>query len=103
MPKPDRRTCPPWCVADHAVEDEGGVRRHRGSTTVVHGIALRTTPPHDTHGVELLIELHSIDADPVVAVYIGDGDEGLDLTTETASRLVRRLNETLRSAGSAAI
>jgi hypothetical protein len=53
--------------------------------------------------VELLIELHADDGDPMVAVYIGDGEEGLDLTTETAARVVRRLIETLHTAGAAPI
>ncbi|HEV7742678.1 MAG TPA: hypothetical protein VGO65_09690 [Pseudolysinimonas sp.] len=97
------RTCPAWCVTDHDAEDEGGARRHRGATVAVSGIAIRSVPPHDAHGVELLIELHADDADPVVAVYIGDGTDGIDLTTETAARLVRRLIETLREAGAAAV
>jgi hypothetical protein len=88
-------------VADHATEDEGDRIRHRGATVVVPGIAIRGTPPHDTHGVEVLVELHADDGDPVVGVYIGDGVDGIDLTTETAARLIRRLNETLRAAGAA--
>lgn len=103
MQQPQGRTCPAWCVADHATEDEGGRPRHRGRTAVVPGIALRGTTPHEAHGVELLVELHADDGDPLVAVYIGDGTEGLDLTTETAARLVRRLDETLRAAGAAAL
>jgi hypothetical protein len=103
MHQPDPTTCPAWCVADHAAEDEGGRRRHRGATVTLTGIALRVAPPHDVHGVELLIELHADDGDPLVAVYIGDGVEGLDLTTETAARLVRRLIETLQTAGAAAV
>ncbi len=102
MQQPRRRTCPPWCVADHAADDEGGRVRHRGATATIPGIAIRGTAPHDAHGIELLVELHADDGDPVVAVYIGDGVEGIDLTTETAARLVRRLNETLRAAGAAA-
>lgn len=98
-----RRACPPWCVAQHADEDEHGRRRHRGPTVTVPGIAIRGAPPHDARGVELLIELHADDADPVVAVYIGDGTDGIDVTTETAARLVRRLIETLEGAGAAAV
>jgi hypothetical protein len=97
------RACPPWCVTDHEAEDEAGDVRHRSASVMVPGIALRNTPPHDVHAVELLIELHSDEADPVVAVYIGDGTDGIDITTETAGRLVRRLIETLREAGAAAI
>ncbi|MBX3195479.1 MAG: hypothetical protein R2717_00085 [Schumannella sp.] len=98
-----RRSCPRWCVADHAAEDEGGLARHRGPTAVVPGIALGSEPPHAAQGVELLVELHAEDGDPVVAVYLGDGEHGLDLTTETAARLVRRLSETLRTAGFPAV
>ena len=97
------RACPAWCVADHDIDDEGGAIRHRGATVTVPGIAIRGAAPHDVHGVELLIELHADDNDPVVAVYIGDGADGIDVTTETAARLVRRLIETLRESGAAAV
>jgi len=99
MARGRQRACPPWCVADHGVEDEHGAVRHRGATVSIPGIAIRGTPPHDVHGIELLVELHADDADPVVAVYIGDGTEGIDITTETAGRLVRRLIDVLREAG----
>lgn len=97
------RACPAWCVADHRVEDEHGTVRHRGATVSIPGIAIRGSVPHDVHGIELLVELHADDADPVVAVYIGDGSEGIDITTETAGRLVRRLIDVLREAGAAAV
>jgi hypothetical protein len=103
MTEATRRTCPQWCVADHARDDEGGRLRHRGATVSVPGIAIRGSAPHDAHGVEVLLELHADDADPVVAVYIGDGTDGIDVTTETAGRLVRRLIEVLREAGAAAV
>lgn len=98
-----QRACPTWCVAAHDTDDEGGRLRHRGATLTVPGIAIRGGPPHEAYAVELLVELHADDADPVVAVYIGDGVEGLDLTTETTARLVRRLIETLRAAGATAV
>lgn len=97
-----RHGCPTWCVADHGAEDEGGVRRHRSATATVPGIALQGVP-RTARGVELLVELHADDGDPLVALYIGDGTEGLDLTAETASRLVRRIIETLRTAGAAPV
>lgn len=102
MQSQSRRTCPEWCVADHAVEDEDGVRRHRGPTAVIPGIAL-VGVPRRAEAVELLVELHADDGDPLVAVYIGDGERGIDVSTETAARLVRRLIETLRTAGAAPI
>jgi hypothetical protein len=86
-------------VADHDAEDEAGRSRHRGRTSVVPGIAIQLGPPHEARGVELLLELHADEGDPMVAVYIGDGEQGLDLTTETAARLVRRLDEVLRAGG----
>ena len=100
MSRQHRHTCPPWCIADHSREDEGGTVRHRGKTSVIPGVAFGDKAPHAVESIELLIELHADDGDPVVGVYIGDGlTAGFDVTTETASRLVRRLVETLRSTG----
>jgi hypothetical protein len=104
MSRQHRPSCPPWCIADHPREDEGGKVRHRGKTSVVTGVAFGDRPPHAVESIELLIELHADDGDPVVGVYIGDGlGMGFDVTTETASRLVRRLVETLHSAGGPAL
>jgi hypothetical protein len=94
----DRRSCPSWCVAEHDTEDEGGRRRHRGPTLSVPGVALRASPPHDVRPVELLIEMHADDDGAPVAVYIGDGVDGVDVTAETAERLVESLAEALRQA-----
>jgi hypothetical protein len=100
MSRDDRRRCPPWCVADHADEDEPGASRHRSETVVVPGIAVRPGSRRTVEAVEILIELHAEHGDPVVGVYIGDGErDGLDITLETADRLVRRLTEVLRTAG----
>ena len=101
MHAPLPRACPVWCVADHEAEDEAGRRRHRGATETMPGVAFHLMAPHGAHSVELLIELHADDDDPAVGVYIGDGFDGLDLTTETASRLVRRLAEVLAAADTA--
>lgn len=99
MTRQRARTCPSWCVADHPREDEPAAPRHRGETLVVPGIAVRPKASR-VEGIELLVELHAEDGDPVVAVYIGDGTEtGLDITTETAARLMRRVSEVLRAAG----
>jgi hypothetical protein len=99
MGRDQGRTCPAWCVADHADEDEGGAPRHRGATAVVPGIAMGEGTLRRALAVELLIELHADDVDPMVGVYVGDGIHGIDITIETASRLVRHLVETLRTAG----
>jgi hypothetical protein len=66
---------------------------------VVPGIGVGDGTPLRAAAMELLIELHADDADPMVGVYIGDGYHGIDITVETATRLVRRLVETLRTAG----
>jgi hypothetical protein len=95
----NRGTCPDWCIADHDAEDDGGRRHHRSATTVVPGIAREAAPPHDTRAVEVLIEVHCDDGDPLIAVYIGDGIDGIDLAVETAQRLVHRLTEVLRGVG----
>jgi hypothetical protein len=90
-----------WCVADHGTEDDAAsVARHRSATVVVPGISIRSGKRRTVESIELLIEVHSDDGDPVVGVYIGDGEQsGLDLTTETAERLVRRLGDALRVVG----
>ena len=99
MSRDNRRTCPPWCVADHAHEDEAGGFRHRSETVIVPGISVRPGSRRTVEAIEILIELHAEHGDPVVGVYIGDGErDGLDITVETADRLVRRLAEVLRAA-----
>ncbi|HTL40944.1 MAG TPA: hypothetical protein VL294_05690 [Pseudolysinimonas sp.] len=95
------QACPAWCIADHTAEADGGPLRHRGQTIAVPGFAIRGEPPHDVHGVEVLIELHADEPEGLVAVYIGDGTEGIDLSTDTAARVVFRLIDTLRDAGTA--
>ena len=96
MSRDDRRSCPPWCVADHAAEDDDSAPRHRSETVVVPGIAIRPGVRRTVESIEILIELHAEDGDPVVGVYVGDGQtRGLDVTLETADRLVRRLIEVL--------
>lgn len=101
MSRDHGRRCPPWCIADHAAEDDAGAAaRHRSETIVVPGIAIRSGRRRTVESIEILIEVHADDGDPVVGVYVGDGEEGgLDLTTETAERLVRRLGDALRMVG----
>lgn len=98
MSRDNRATCPPWCVADHADEDEAGGSRHRSETVALPGITVVPGARRTVEAIEILIELHAEHGDPVVGVYIGDGERaGLDVTMETADRLVRRLSEVLRS------
>ena len=100
MSRDDRRLCPAWCVADHAEEDDIGAPRHRSETVVVPGIAIRPGAGRSVEPIEILIEVHAEVGDPVVGVYVGDGQRnGLDITTETAERLVRRLTDALQQTG----
>lgn len=101
MSRDHGRRCPPWCVADHGAEDDAGSpARHRSETVVVPGIAIRGSARRTVESIEILIEVHAEEGDPVVGVYIGDGTAGgLDITTETAERLVRRLGDALRLTG----
>jgi histidine ammonia-lyase len=101
MSRDDRRRCPPWCVADHDAEDDAGTpARHRSETVVVPGISIRSEARRTVESIEILIEVHTEEGDPVVGVYVGDGTRtGLDITTETAERLHRRLGDALRMVG----
>ena len=103
MSRDDRRWCPSWCVADHAAEDDAwSPVRHRTETVVVPGISIRPDTNRTVESIEILIEIHAEDGDPVVGVYIGDGTtRGLDVTAETAERLVRRLADALLLLGAA--
>ena len=98
MSRDDRHRCPPWCAADHSAEDDAhSPVRHRSETVVVPGIAIGGGARRTVESIEILIEVHTEEGDPVVGVYIGDGKQGgLDITAETAERLVRRLGDALR-------
>jgi hypothetical protein len=63
-------------------------------------MSIRSGARRTVDSIELLIEVHTEDGDPVVGVYLGDGvSVGLDVTTETAERLVRRLGDALALTG----
>jgi hypothetical protein len=91
-------TCPPWCVADHAAEDEPGAVRHRGATREV-AVVLEGGGSNGPHAGELLVEMSRRDAEAAVWVYVGDGWTGFSLSLESAARLDEALNVTLRAAG----
>ena len=82
--------CPPWCVADHRGELEGGAVRHRGPTVSL-GVLLRH-PDATEAPAELLVEVHRSEGDETTWVYVGDGtDQRLELSVESAARLSRVL------------
>jgi hypothetical protein len=79
--------CPPWCVADHAVDDDF-VARHRSR---IHDLAVIAPD----RGFDLMIEFSRLGDEPSTWVYLGDGtDQRLELSLES----VRRLVDELRSA-----
>ncbi|HWH25225.1 MAG TPA: hypothetical protein VNT53_01090 [Pseudolysinimonas sp.] len=91
-------SCPPWCVADHRVEDERGRHRHRGATAAVAGVV--RGPHGDAESAELLLELHHDDPQQPIWVFVGDGERvGFDMSFETATQLHRRLGFVLAEPG----
>jgi sirohydrochlorin ferrochelatase len=90
--------CPPWCVADHATEDEPGSVRHRGVTHVVP-VVLEGRGSNGPHANELLVEVSRCRGEMAVWVYLGDGWTGFSLSLESAERLTAALVTTLRATG----
>lgn len=90
--------CPPWCVADHAAEDEPGAVRHRGETRAV-AVVLEGRGSQGPHAAELLVEVARRDEEAAVWVYLGDGWTGFALSLESAVRLSEALSSALRDAG----
>ena len=90
--------CPPWCVADHRGELEGGAVRHRGPTVAL-GVLLRH-PEHGAVPAELLIEVHRSEGDATTWLYLGDGtDQRLELSIESTALLAQALAAITPEAG----
>jgi hypothetical protein len=90
--------CSPWCVADHATEDEPGSVRHRGATHVVPAV-LEGRGSDGPHADELLVEVSRRQGEAAAWVYLGDGWTGFSLSLESAGRLTAALVATLRATG----
>ena len=90
--------CPPWCVADHRGELEGGVVRHRGPTVSL-GVLLRH-PDGRPQSAELMIEVHRSEGEQTTWVYVGDGtDQRLELSIESTALLAQALAAITPEAG----
>lgn len=89
--------CPPWCVADHATEDEPGAVRHRGATHAVAAV-LEGRGSDGPHADELLVEVSRRHGEAAVWVYLGDGWTGFSLSLESATRLSGALTSALAAA-----
>ena len=90
--------CPPWCIADHAAEDEPAAVRHRGETFAVP-VLLEGRGHGGAHAAELLVEVSRRHGEAAVWVYLGDGWTGFSLSLESAARLSTALGDALRAAG----
>lgn len=88
-------SCPSWCIADHAAEDEPGDVRHRGEVAVVPAVVVERGEPGTA---ELLVELSAAVGRPGPWVYVGDGWSGFSLDLDSARRLHAGLGRVLASA-----
>lgn len=86
--------CPPWCIADHAAEDEPESVRHRGETFAVP-VVLEGRGHGGVHAAELLVEVSRRSEEVAVWVYLGDGWTGFSLSLESAGRLSTALRAAL--------
>lgn len=81
--------CPPWCVAVHAIEDEGITARHRSPITDVAAL-------QPEGAATLMLEVHRTEGEPTTWVYIGDGErQFLELSIESAQRVALALDRVL--------
>jgi hypothetical protein len=82
--------CPEWCVAQHEVEDEGGVRRHRSAAVSLGVIEKNLASAGEA--TEVAIEMHRTEGESTTWVYVGDGfDQYLEVSLESVRRLVATL------------
>jgi len=78
--------CPEWCVAQHATEDEGGVRRHRAAAIGLDVIERSVASAGEA--TELAIEMHRTEGETTTWIYVGDGfDQYLEISAESMQRL----------------
>ena len=97
--------CPSWCVRDHADQDPAD-QLHEGHTRLVGAITLERSPGEAPNSIvrhavatELAITRYQYPDDPDEWIYIGDGHHGLDLSIESARRLVRIVDRVVEATG----
>lgn len=92
--------CPAWCIghdADAPDKDDGHL--HEATPALMPCISLeRTTDEtgtihHHPTATELTIVRYQYPQDSDTWLYIGDGSRGLDITLESARRLVKVLEQ----------
>ncbi|OLO62011.1 hypothetical protein BKH24_03010 [Actinomyces oris] len=95
---PPTTACPVWCI-DHDADgpDEADDHLHEATPAIVPCIALeRSTDDtgaiqHHPAAVELSLVRYQYRTGDDTWLYIGDGSRGLDISLESARRLVRAL------------
>ena len=97
---PPTTTCPAWCISHNAdTPDKADDHLHEATPALMPCIALeRTTDEtgtihHHPTATELTLVRYQYPHDIDTWLYIGDGSRGLDISLESARRLVRVLEQ----------
>ncbi len=95
---PPTTACPAWCIGHNAdAPDKDNDHLHEATPVFMPCIALeRTTNEtgtihHHPTATELTLVRYQYPLDSDTWLYIGDGSHGLDITLESARRLVSTL------------
>lgn len=96
-PHTEAPSCPSWCIRNHADQDPDD-HLHEGHTRLLAAITLERSSGEAPNTIlrqaiatELTITRYQYPDDPDEWIYIGDGTHGLDLSLESARRLVQSL------------
>ena len=95
--------CPSWCRGDHGEHDHPDDRVHRSDSVAVPVVGRRTvfegaSIRREVHATEFDVALSRPDGECETWLYVGAGPAmSLDVTAESAERLVRHIVDTLRS------
>lgn len=95
--------CPLWCRGDHSEHDHPDDHVHRSDSVAVPVVGRRTwfdgpSIRREVQTAEFDVALSRRDGDGETWLYVGSGPAmSLDVTVESAERLVRHIVDTLRS------
>ena len=95
---PTTTACPAWCVSHNAdTPDKADDHLHEATPALIPCITLERTTDgtgsiqHHPAAVELSLVRYQYRTGDDTWLYIGDGSRGLDISLESARRLVRAL------------
>lgn len=101
--QPSPPGCPTWCIGrDADAPDETDDHFHQATPALVPCVALERTPDdsgtihHHITTTELTLVRYQYHTGYDTWLYIGDGYHGLDITQESAHRLMRALRRYLK-------